>query len=87
MTKSSEELFQVFKQLWSNRVFEDHEDVLAVMKRTIQTDLKDELSHPRVRSTPHKKFSLAIKRITQTNLSAEDQLQIISLYLEELEHL
>ncbi|MBM7661896.1 K+-sensing histidine kinase KdpD [Bacillus mesophilus] len=87
MSKSYDELLESFKTLWTNRRFDEFQDSLSLMKRIILTDLLDELAHPRIRSTPHKKFYQAVKRITQSNLSEEDQTQIIELYIEEMEKL
>ncbi|WP_456279113.1 hypothetical protein [Bacillus sp. AK128] len=87
MTKSNEELLNSFKLLWTNRRFNEEEEASHIIKQAIITDLKDELSHPRTRTTPHKKFYLAVKRITHSSIPEEDQLQIIKLYIEELEQL
>jgi hypothetical protein len=87
MSKSYDELLVSFKSLWTNRRFYQFEDSLSLMKEVIKTDLLDELAHPRIRSTPHKKFYQAVKRMTQSNLSAEDQIQIMNLYIEEMEKL
>ncbi|MFZ3588772.1 hypothetical protein ACOI1C_05705 [Bacillus sp. DJP31] len=87
MTTSFDLLLKSFQQLWNNRSIEMNIDSLSIIQKTIIMDLKDELSHPRARSTPQKKFDLAVKRILTSSISGEDQQQIIRLYEEELARL
>jgi hypothetical protein len=87
MNKPYEELLHSFKLLWTNRRFDQDEDSETLIRLVILIDLKDELSHPRARSTPNRKFDLAVKRINQSTIPAEDKLQIIQLYEEVLEGL
>jgi hypothetical protein len=88
LSNSNEKLLQAFRGLWKNRPLETTSDAMTTIRQAILTDLKDELSHPRARSTPHKKFYLAIKRIVHSELLDEDKLEIIKHYekvLSELE--
>jgi hypothetical protein len=87
MNKSYEELLHSFKLLWTNRKFDDSRDSETLMRLVILMDLKDELSHPRARSTPNQKYVLAVKRINQSTIPAKDQVQIIQLYKEVLDGL
>jgi 3-oxoacyl-ACP reductase-like protein len=87
MDNSNDRLLHSFQQLWINRTLETTVDAQSTIRQAILTDLKDELSHPRVRTTPYKKFYLAVKRIVNSSIADEDKLQLITLYEQELSEL
>jgi hypothetical protein len=88
MNKSNnDELLDSFKLLWSNRKFDEDKDSLLLIQEIIVTDLKDELAHPRTKTTPYKKFYQAVKRITESNIQTDHRLQIIKLYLQKIDEL
>ena len=84
MSNSYDKLLCAFQQLWNNRPIVNQGNAYSTIRQIILTDLKDELAHPRTRSTPQTKFYLAIKRIIHSSLSNEEKLQIIELYEKEL---
>ncbi|UZW65903.1 hypothetical protein OC195_18235 [Priestia flexa] len=57
---SDEQLFSAYQKLWVNRSF-SNQDNLSVKEKlsyAIQKDLRDEMTHPRVRKSPEVKYEL-----------------------------
>lgn len=81
-------LFESYQSLWNNRSFhaplENSEEML---KEAVLRDLKDELTHPRLRKTHHEKFTAAARRIMNSNLSNDEKAALIQLHLDILEML
>lgn len=74
-------LLSAYKQLWSNRSLEkegvqDKERLIEAIK----VELKDELTHPRVRKKPTEKYILAIQRVINSELEELDQLSLIKIF-------
>ncbi|MEH7226012.1 hypothetical protein V7112_19540 [Bacillus sp. JJ1566] len=82
-----ERLLKAYQSLWMNRRLW-HKDISSedILRATIQRDLLDELTHPRLRKTPYEKFFMATKRIFDSSLPIEDKLNIQHVYLEEMEN-
>lgn len=87
MDQMDQQLLQSFRQLWVNRNLELEGDFQNTIRQAIVMDLKDELTHPRARSNPHKKFYLAVKRIIESSIPDQDKLIFISLYEKEMNNL
>lgn len=66
-------------------VVEDNSE--KTLLETIQKELKDENSHPRVRKGIHEKFYLAIKRINDSSLPEDIQSQLIAIHIKIMEEL
>ncbi|KAA0550094.1 hypothetical protein FZW96_01740 [Bacillus sp. BGMRC 2118] len=84
MVQLDNQLLQSFRELWVNRTLEVKVDASETVIQAIRVDLLDELTHPRARSTPHKKFYLAVKRILESTIPDHDKLAIIQLYEKEM---
>lgn len=80
MNNSYVELFKSFQKLWLNRSFDKSKDPYFLIQTTISIDLLDELTHPRARSSPRKKFEQAVNRIRTSSIPIEDKRQLINLY-------
>ncbi|MCP1188833.1 hypothetical protein NKR17_07015 [Priestia flexa] len=83
---SDEQLFSAYQKLWVNRSF-SNQDNLSVKEKlsyAIQKDLRDEMTHPRVRKSPEVKYELAVQRINNSNLAHSEQLALIDLYTKLL---
>lgn len=87
MDQMDQQLLQSFRQLWVNRNLELEGDIPNTIRQAIVMDLKDELTHPRARSNPHKKFYLAVKRIIESSIPDHDKLTFISFYEKEMKNL
>jgi hypothetical protein len=82
------ELLEAYRSLWSNRsLHATEEQAREVLIEAIQRDLKDEMTHPRLRKSPYEKFALALKRISDSALSAEAKFLLIRTYVAEAEKL
>ncbi|MCA1030294.1 hypothetical protein LCL95_04480 [Bacillus timonensis] len=86
--QNAKELLHSYRQLWNNRLLtSSDENSWEILVNAISIDLKDELTHPRVRKSIHKKFSMAIKRISESNLPEKEKLELIHLHIVILEDL
>lgn len=69
-----------FKKIWPQRLatatIESEED----MERFIAIELKDELTHPRVRKTKQQKLDLAVQRINESPLEQQEKQDLIEVY-------
>ncbi|MFS0823316.1 hypothetical protein [Bacillus sp. 1P02SD] len=78
-------LLKAYQSLWMNRrLWQKDLSSEVILRATIQRDLYDELTHPRLRKTPYEKFFMASKRIFDSSLPIEDKLHIQHVYLEEM---
>lgn len=83
---SDEQLFSAYQKLWVNRSF-SNQDNLSIKEKlsyAIQKDLRDEMTHPRVRKSPEVKYELAVQRINNSSLAHSEQLALIDLYTKLL---
>ncbi|KSU87864.1 hypothetical protein AS180_11130 [Priestia veravalensis] len=79
-------MFSAYQKLWVNRSF-SNQDNLSVKEKlsyAIQKDLRDEMTHPRVRKSPEVKYELAVQRINNSSLAHSEQLALIDLYTKLL---
>ncbi|WP_044748117.1 hypothetical protein [Bacillus alveayuensis] len=87
MNQSFVKLLNAYRQLWSNRSlandqYLDNESSKQLLLETIEKELRDEMTHPRVRQSPEVKFYIALKRIMLSSLSEREKLELIQLHLE-----
>lgn len=87
MTLTSIELLEAYKSLWSNRALSTEDNPALTLKTAVQKELKDEMTHPRLRKTPQKKFSLSVKRIAASSLDDRQKIKLIEYHLHILEEL
>lgn len=76
-------MIKSFQILFKGRKFVEDIQSEQQIRQVIQSELLDELTHPRVRQSIDKKYLLAITRVQQSDLAEVNQQQIISLYEEE----
>ncbi|WP_313890798.1 hypothetical protein [Psychrobacillus sp.] len=76
-------MIKSFQLLFKGRRFVEDIQSEQQIRQVIQSELLDELTHPRARQSIEKKYLLAVTRVQQSDLAEVDQLQIISLYDEE----
>lgn len=81
------ELLEAYKSLWSNRALPMDENPALTLKNAVEKELNDEMTHPRLRKTPHQKFSLSVKRIVTSSLDDNQKIQLIEYHLHILEEL
>ncbi|MGD7043937.1 hypothetical protein [Jeotgalibacillus proteolyticus] len=80
MKPSSEQLLEAYESLWNNRIFDRNLSAREITASAIKRELKDELTHPRVRVEPDHKFYQAIERIVYSALSRDEKVALIQLY-------
>jgi hypothetical protein len=86
------QLFESYRSLWSNRSFIKDEELTeeyckSLLYEAIEKELRDEMTHPRTRQSPEIKFFYAIKRIINSNLSEQEKLSLIHIYISVMEQI
>lgn len=86
------QLFEAYRSLWSNRSLAKDEELTeetckALLYEAIEKELRDEMTHPRVRQAPEVKFHYAVKRIMAAPLTETEKLALIERHLEVMEHI
>lgn len=72
-----------FQLLFKGRKSVENLQTEEQIRQVIQSELLDELTHPRARQSIEKKYLLAVARVQESNLTELDQQQILSVYKEE----
>lgn len=83
----SKVILDAYRQLWKNRILPVVKDETETLWDSIEKELKDEMTHPRLRKNPKEKFYLAIKRIVSSPLSDDQKVKLIELHIQVLETL
>ncbi|MFY4776883.1 hypothetical protein [Metabacillus sp. RGM 3146] len=79
-------LFESYQSLWNNRSFHAPlKNPEEILKEAVLQDLRDELTHPRLRKSHYEKFTAAAKRIMNSNLSNDEKAALIQLHLDTME--
>lgn len=73
-------IIEAFQRIWPQRQATANIASEEDMKRYIVIELKDELTHPRVRKTKQQKLELAIERINDSPLEQQEKQQLIDEY-------
>lgn len=73
-------ILEAFKAIWPQRQGTANIASEEDMKRYMIIELKDELTHPRVRKTKQQKLALAIERINGSQLGQQEKQQLIEEY-------
>ncbi len=86
------QLFEAYRSLWSNRSLIKaevltEEKCKSLLYEAVEKELRDEMTHPRVRQTPEMKFRYAIRRIVASSLTESEKLALIELHLEVMERI
>ncbi|ANB60782.1 hypothetical protein [Anoxybacteroides amylolyticum] len=86
------QLFKAYRSLWSNRSLAKDEELTedmckALLYEAMEKELRDEMTHPRVRQAPEVKFHYAVKRIMAAPLTETEKLALIDLHLEVMEQI
>lgn len=86
-TLDAKELLDAYRQLWTKRVLPVENGELKTLKSAIEKDLRDEMTHPRLRKNKYEKFHLAIKRIVFSSLNDSEKVGLIVFHNNVLEKL
>ncbi|TAA71639.1 hypothetical protein D2910_02685 [Planomicrobium okeanokoites] len=73
-------MLEAFKKIWPQRHATANIESEEDMQRYIVIELKDELTHPRVRKTKQQKLELAVERINDSPLKQQEKAQLIEEY-------
>ena len=76
-------MINAFQRLYKGRIALEKIQTEEEIRMIIQSELKDEFTHPRTRQTVDKKYELAISRIQMSTLSLEEKLILEDVYREE----
>jgi hypothetical protein len=84
------QLLEAYRKMWSNRSLTNEqnyneENGKQLLFEAIEKELRDEMTHPRLRQSAEVKFHIAVKRIMSSSLSDNEKLGLIKLYLETME--
>lgn len=82
-----DQLLIAYQSLWKNRSFPVKQYSRTTLEYFIKKELMDENSHPRVRASIYEKFYLGSKRILHSSLSSNEQIQLLTIYKEQMEEL
>ena len=75
-------LLNAYRSIWNNRLLRNNDlSDEYILKDAIKRELLDENSHPRIRKSKEEKMYLALKRIVESNVMAEDQFHLIKLHI------
>jgi translation elongation factor EF-G len=81
------DLLHAYRQLWVNRSLTVEKNEIETLYTAIEKDLKDEMTHPRLRKSFNEKFHLAIKRIVSSLLSDNQKVKLIDCHIVVLDKL
>ncbi|SDN07215.1 hypothetical protein SAMN05518871_103210 [Psychrobacillus sp. OK028] len=76
-------MIKAFQVLYQNRQSVRNIQTEDEVRAIIHSELLDEFTHPRARLSIQKKYSLAMDRIKNSELSETEQIMMINLYKEE----
>ncbi|MFF2752856.1 hypothetical protein ACFVR1_03725 [Psychrobacillus sp. NPDC058041] len=76
-------MINAFQRLYKGRIALEKIQTEEEIRKVIQSELKDEFTHPRARQSVEKKYKLAISRIQISTLSLEEKLRLEDVYKEE----
>lgn len=74
------ELIHAYQSLFLNRHSTMIIETIAQLEESIQVELLDELTHPRVRKNPEQKLIIAYERIEKSELNQHVKQQLIGIY-------
>lgn len=71
---------EAYRKIWPKRMAAASIQTEEEMERYIAIELRDELTHPRVRKSKEQKFELALERIHSAPLKPEEKNDLIDVY-------
>lgn len=80
-------MIDAYRKLWQDRNAVDAIETPQQLERQILMELKDELTHPRVRKTPQQKLDIALQRIAESSLSPQEKNDLSDLYKKIAAHI
>jgi hypothetical protein len=82
------DLLEEYRLIWNHRLLatsvKSSEEILV---EAIKRELLDENSHPRIRKSKYEKYFSAIKRVSDSPVSAEAKLLLIKIHTQIMEEL
>jgi hypothetical protein len=81
----AKELLDAYRQLWSNRTLFVEKNEYETVRASVEKELKDEMTHPRLRKSSYEKFHKAVKRIISSDLNDNQKVKLIDLHSNVLE--
>lgn len=75
------DLLSAYRDLWTNRSLPVEEDEYQTLIDSITKELKDEMTHPRIRKSHNEKFYYSVSRIISSSLNNEQKTQLIELHI------
>lgn len=73
-------MVEAYRKLWPQRMAAASIESAEEMERFITIELRDELTHPRVRKTKEQKLELAMERIHAAPLELKEKEALIEVY-------
>lgn len=71
---------EAYRKIWPQRLSAASIESEEEMERSIAIELRDELTHPRVRKSKEQKLALAVERIHAAPLEQEEKQELIEVY-------
>ncbi|TXC93151.1 hypothetical protein FS935_02870 [Metabacillus litoralis] len=75
------DLLSAYRDLWTNRSLPVEKDDYQTLIDSIIKELKDEMTHPRIRKSHMEKFYYSVSRIISSSLNNEQKTQLIDLHI------
>jgi len=79
-------MIEAYKRLWPNRQAVQRITTDEELEKSVQIELDDELTHPRLRKSVEEKLQLAYRRIEESELSEDEKTALIQLYKKLAAH-
>lgn len=73
-------MIDAYRKLWKNRADASGIETEEQLEQKIRIELKDELTHPRIRKSVSEKLAFAAGRIEQSDLDEQQKICLLSLY-------
>ncbi|TDL34814.1 hypothetical protein E2R51_03580 [Jeotgalibacillus sp. S-D1] len=80
MTFSDQQLLHAYKSLWKERSIPSEQSPAETLSAAVKKELKDELTHPRLRKSPSEKLYLAFDRIVHSSLTEKEKANLLHFY-------
>lgn len=73
-------MIDAYRKLWKNRAGAAEIETEEQLEQKIRIELKDELTHPRIRKPVEEKLAFAAGRIEKSDLDEQQKTRLLSLY-------
>ncbi|WP_226666661.1 hypothetical protein [Metabacillus litoralis] len=81
------DLLEAYRMLWTNRTLPVKKDEYTTLISSIEKEMKDEMTHPRLRKTSTEKFHSSVTRIISSSLNNKQKVQLIELHISVIERI